>query len=198
MLNISGAVSIDGILVTDVDPEILRSRIITIPQDGVYLEGTIRENIDPYSEKPNLPSDETLMAVLQRVGLADFVKSHGGLDEDICAAGLSQGQKQLLCIARAILRKEATSAKVILLDEATANVDNETGERIHKVMSEAFADCTVISVAHRLQALDGTDLVFNLEDGKITKVLENDSDEWKTWEEYTSTQEAMHQDEEAN
>ncbi|KAK3196266.1 hypothetical protein K4F52_000646 [Lecanicillium sp. MT-2017a] len=195
MLNVSGAVSIDGILVADVEPETLRSRIVTVPQDGVYLDGTIRENIDPYSESPNLPSDETLMAILQRVGLAEYVKSHGGLDEDMPTASMSQGQRQLLCIARAILRKETTSAKIVLLDEATGSMDNETGERIHGVMSEAFADCTVITVAHRLQALNGTDLVFNMEDGKITKVLDKDSDEWKTWEEYTSREEVTHQDE---
>lgn len=91
-----------------------------------------------------------------------------------------------MCIGRAILRKETTSAKLVLVDEATSSLDDETDQRIHEAMAKAFEDCTVITVAHRLQALNGTDIVFDMEDGTVARVLENDNDEWKTWEEYTA------------
>lgn len=80
LLDFSGAACIDGVPVNTVPHDFLRSRVITLPQEGIELCETVRDNLDPFSEAPCLPSDETLFDILRRVGLAHFIEQHGGLD----------------------------------------------------------------------------------------------------------------------
>ena len=128
--------------------------------------GTLRFNIDPAGK-----IDETqIIDLLKEAGLQSLLDRHQsenkggtGLDLEITENGgnLSSGEKQLVCICRAILRRN----KVIVLDEATANIDIITEQKIQALISKEFKDCTVITIAHRLQTIIESDMVLVLGDG---------------------------------
>jgi ATP-binding cassette subfamily C (CFTR/MRP) protein 1 len=137
-----GSIHIDGVDIENIDPDIVRRSIIAIPQQPFLLPGTTRLNIDPESHF----SDTELISALSKVRLSDLINERGGLDADIDQQTLSQGQSQLLCLARALLRK----SKLVVLDEATSSLDADTDELIREVLRTEFVDCTVISIAHRV------------------------------------------------
>lgn len=149
----------------------LRSRITTIPQECIELAASVRVNLDPYDE-PGLShrlTDDTLENILIRVGLLDVVKSRGGLDASLESMALSPGQTQLLCLARAILVREYTRARIVLIDEATSSTDAETDKRLQAIMAKEFANCTVITVTHRQHSLAFADVIVEMADGQIVK-----------------------------
>lgn len=111
---LEGSVIIDGIDVTTVPREKLRTRFITVAQDQFFLPGTVRENVDPHG----VSTSEEIEAALSKVLLWDTVRDRGGLDARLEDDWLSQGQKQLFFLARAILRKE--HGKIVLLDEVSS------------------------------------------------------------------------------
>jgi ATP-binding cassette, subfamily C (CFTR/MRP), member 1 len=140
-----GRILIDGIDISSIGVKDLRSKLAIIPQDPVIFDGSIRRNLDP----SETTSDDDLWSVLQRVHLRDAVTSMGGLDAPLAEEGsnMSAGQRQLLCIGRALLRK----AKILLLDEASSSIDMETDYLLQQTIRREFADCTVLTIAHRLQ-----------------------------------------------
>lgn len=99
-------------------------------------------------------NDEEIMSVLKQVGIWEAIESRGGLDAILEDYPLSQGEQQLFCLARAILKKQTRQSgyQVVILDEATSNVDSETDHRIQQVLRDAFKGCTVVSVAHRVSS----------------------------------------------
>jgi ABC-type multidrug transport system fused ATPase/permease subunit len=161
----TGTSTIDGIDTTLIPHDTLRARLIAVPQEPVLFPGSIRSNLSPESVTQEPPSDAQLSATLERVNLLAAVQNAGGLDVDVAEVPLSHGQKQLLCLARAVLRKDV--GRVLILDEAMSSVDEETEDLMTKVVEEEFAQHTVISVVHRMRTVRAFDRVVTLDRGSI-------------------------------
>jgi ABC-type multidrug transport system fused ATPase/permease subunit len=160
-----GFVNIDGVNIGEIGTAALRLNISIIPQDPVMFSNTIRYNIDPFAEK----SDDELWAVLKKVEMGEAIAGlPKGLDDVVAEGGenFSQGQRQLLCIARSLLRKP----KILVMDEATASIDNETDATIQRMIRENFQDATVLTIAHRLNTIMDSDRILVLDDGHIVEL----------------------------
>lgn len=171
----SGRITIDGIDITNIPRNVLRARIVTIPQEPVELPGTVRYNLEPTRDSvATSPTDDELTSVLACVGLWDVVLARGGLDAELDMLGLSSGQKQWFSLARAVLAVrrsgKGTEGGVVLVDEATSNVDGQTDKKMQAIMKKEFSSNTVIVVAHRLETLDDANVVVVLEGGRVLEV----------------------------
>ena len=185
----SGYIEIDGVDISKIKLHDLRSRLAIIPQDPVLFSGTLRSNIDPFNQQ----SDSTIIDALKRVHLLDSkmdementglpdtdrtVRGHHleqtnvnifrNLESPISRGGLnlSQGQRQLLCLARAIVKQP----KIIVLDEATSSVDIQTDALIQQSIREQFSKSTLLVIAHRLSTISDFDKVLVMSDGKAVE-----------------------------
>ena len=160
----AGSVEIDGHDISQVGLARLRSSLSIIPQDAVLFSGTLRYNIDPFHEH----DDAAIWQALERVGLAVSVRAlPGGIDAAVAEGGdnFSHGQKQLVCIARALLRR----TRILILDEATASIDPASDRALQDTLATSFADCTVLTIAHRLQTIVDYHRVMVLRDGLIAE-----------------------------
>jgi ABC-type multidrug transport system fused ATPase/permease subunit len=175
----AGSIRIDGIDIARIPLDVLRQSIAVIPQDALMFSGSLRDNLDP----TGLVNDEQLLNVLKRTFMMDVcislakqtlgTKGSGHEEElDVLGAQVSEGgsnfsvgERQLLSIARGMLR----NAKIIILDEATSNVDGESDAKIQLVLRECFVGSTSLTIAHRIETIADSDLILVLDKGCVAE-----------------------------
>jgi ATP-binding cassette subfamily C (CFTR/MRP) protein 1 len=157
-----GRIMIDDVDISSIGLQKLRSSLTIIPQDPALMEGTLRYNIDPLDRS----TDDEIINVMKKIGFDYIIKRSGqGLNQEIAEGGsnLSVGEKQLICITRAILRK----TKIIVMDEATSSIDYKTEEMIQKAINELLNNSTFITIAHRIKTIINYDRIMVLDNGQI-------------------------------
>jgi ATP-binding cassette, subfamily C (CFTR/MRP), member 1 len=163
----SGSIVIDGVDISCMPRETLRCRLNVIPQEPWWITTeTVRTNMDPWHSINSSDRDAAYVSALRRCQVWQVIEAKGGLDAVMTPDFLSHGQRQLFCLARALLRQ----SKVVVLDEVSANVDVKTDELMQKIIREQFDRCTVVAVAHRLNTIDDCDRVAVLSKGKIVEL----------------------------
>ncbi|XP_041829097.1 ATP-binding cassette sub-family C member 3 isoform X2 [Melanotaenia boesemani] len=160
----AGEITIDDVKISEIGLHDLRSKLTIIPQEPVLFSGTLRMNLDPFEKY----TDEEVWKAVEHSHLHKFVSNQPAKLELECSEGgenLSVGQRQLVCLARALLRK----TRILILDEATAAIDLETDDLIQSTIRTQFEDCTVFTIAHRLNTIMDYTRVLVLDKGQIAE-----------------------------
>lgn len=170
---------VDGTPLRCIDRSALRQRIIAVPQEAVFLPdgSTFQANLDP----SDVSSAEEYQAVLTAVNLWNFVQDRGGLQAGMSASTLSAGQRQLMSLGRAILRRRirarnlgmgggGSEGGLLLLDEVSSSVDHETERVMQEIIKQEFKHYTIIAVSHRLDMIMDFDRVVVMDTGDIVEV----------------------------
>ena len=194
----TGGITLDGIDLAQVSTTAVRAALTVVPQESLLLPGTVMYNLDPkaqggFEASPTSPITITAMAnsshanemertrdreaalvsALRKVGLWEVVSAHGGLDTPMRSVPLSHGQKQLLCLARAMLERDVNGRGKkgpVLLDEATSALDADTARRMMRLVRDEFAGRTVVAVTHHPDELSEFELVVELAEGRVVKI----------------------------
>ncbi|KFG85665.1 ABC transporter [Metarhizium anisopliae] len=158
----TGSVTIDGVDISTIPRQEVRLRLNTLPQEPFFLQASIRDNVDLL----HLSDDESIIAALRSVNLWQMLEERGGLDEMISEELLSHGQRQLFCLARAIVKPSS----IVIIDEATSSVNSDEEEIMERFLQDDFRGRTIIAVAHKLHTVLDFDRVVLMDKGHI---LEN-------------------------
>ncbi|XP_029922395.1 ATP-binding cassette sub-family C member 5 isoform X2 [Myripristis murdjan] len=159
-----GSIMIDGVDISDIGLADLRSKLSIIPQEPVLFSGTIRFNLDPFSQY----REEQIWDALDRTHMKECISQLPlKLDSEVVENGenFSVGERQLLCVARVLLRQ----CKVLILDEATAAMDSETDALVQETLRSSFQHCTTLTIAHRLHTVLGCDRILVLNQGQVVE-----------------------------
>ncbi|KEY72370.1 hypothetical protein S7711_01047 [Stachybotrys chartarum IBT 7711] len=176
MKTAGGSIAIDGVDISTIDLKDLRSRLAIIPQDPTLFRGTVRSNLDPFGEHTDLE----LWTVLRQAHLLDsevpnaddesYQKQKNRVDLDTTVdpegANFSMGQRQLMGLARALLR----GSRIIVCDEATSSIDFESDRKVQETMSEGFKGKTILCIAHRLKTVIGYDRICVIDNGQVAEL----------------------------
>ncbi|KAK1984403.1 ABC transporter [Colletotrichum cereale] len=157
----AGSITIDGVDVSTLPHEYVRSKLVAVPQESYIFDGTVRLNLDPGETAP----DSEVVTVLKKVQLWDKVAERGGLDAVIDDRFFSQGEAQLLVFARAMLRK----GKVLILDEISSSLNEESSRVVDEVLRTWFHDWTVVVIAHKLESILEFDRVAVVDAGMVVE-----------------------------
>ncbi|KAJ5158845.1 ABC transporter integral membrane type 1 [Penicillium coprophilum] len=157
----SGTITVDGVDISRLPRREIRSRINGVSQDSLLFQGSVRSNADPTGTR----TDKDILAALKSVQLLPAIQEKGTLDTEVDEIHLSHGQKQLFCLARALLRP----GNILILDEATSNIDTKTDEIMQRVIREKFCNHTIIAVAHKLDTILDFDRIIVLDAGRIVE-----------------------------
>ncbi|TVY15492.1 ABC transporter FUM19 [Lachnellula arida] len=161
----SGAVFVGHDDISSFSPDTVRGHINSLPQDPWFLPGghdTVRSNLDPLGES----TESQIQVALEKVGLTEQIRTMGGLDAEMRGSHLSAGQRQLFCLARAMLMRRN---KILLLDEATSSVDVPTEKLMMSLLRTEFQGWTIIAIVHRLQSIQDFDRVVVLDQGRVVE-----------------------------
>ncbi|ORX66363.1 P-loop containing nucleoside triphosphate hydrolase protein [Linderina pennispora] len=176
-----GSIYIDGINISKIGLKDLRSAISIIPQDPSLFVGTIRENLDPMNEF----TDDEVWSAIRKGQIEEMISTPTssydeekdedsgpwvagvGLDKWVESGGknFSVGQRQLISLCRALLWQR----KILILDEATANVDLATDRAVQRIIRQEFAECTILTIAHRLNTVMDSDRILVMDQGKVAE-----------------------------
>ncbi|CAH0554728.1 unnamed protein product [Brassicogethes aeneus] len=156
LYNYEGTIKIDNIDINTISIEHLRKNISFIPQDPILFSDNIRNNLDPLK----LHSDHSIWNIIETLKIKHLVPT---LYNEITTLKLSSGEKQLLCLARAMLRK----TKILIMDESTANIDSKTELILKNILSQHFLDCTIITIAHKVSCISDCDRILKLDNGVL-------------------------------
>lgn len=159
-----GQIIVDGVDISSLAPSDIRRCINVVPQEPFFLPGSVRFNLDPHG---TCSGDAEVEQAIRKVSetLWNKVQEDGGLDADLKAEEWSQGSRQLLCLVRALLTKSG----ILILDEATSSVDEQTESTMQQVIETAFKHQTVISILHRFTFIERFDQVVLMRAGEVVE-----------------------------
>lgn len=173
-----GTIRIDGFDITEVSQDLLRSKMVAIPQDAYFTPGTVRENLSMQRLTEHIVPDSAMMAALDKVGLlsnfeslaADSSSEEGwttALDVELSPADmLTRGQMQLFAMARAIL----SDGQIVLIDEATSGLDHVSESLVQELLRKEFSGRTIVAIAHHLKTILDYDTVIVMDNGRIAEI----------------------------
>ncbi len=175
LVDYSGRITIDGTDVRELPDLFVQRRIVSVSPYLLEFPGTLRHNLDPMhgTRFQNRLGDDVIIDVLKKLTLwSEVVRRGGTLDSPMSGMGLSRGQREVLAVARAILRHKHLDAKIVVVDGALSTVDTTLDLMVNRVMAKEFRGCTLIKVTHHLATLDDASQVIKIHKGRIESVYQ--------------------------